>query len=157
MGSDWLWRDEGAFLPRDQGSSRVRQPRQHLQELPRRTGTQAEDSVWFWVRSVFQFVGGQRKYLVTLRGISLIAQNISMTWPGWSLIMEPSLAGVPPCHSDCNAEHFCCQVWPGCACSNTLWSCPTSERLETLSKLWDRVEKGGYLVLTETGTNAGSS
>ena len=57
-------------------------------------------------------------------------------------------------------------------CSNTLLELSsTSERLETLSKLWDRVEKvrsvtssghniriivqGGYLVLTETGTNAG--
>ena len=58
-------------------------------------------------------------------------------------------------------------------CSNTLLELPsTSERLETLSKLWDRVEKvrvknlwnnghtilivqGGYMVLTETGTNAG--
>ena len=57
-------------------------------------------------------------------------------------------------------------------CSNTLLELSsTSERLETLSKLWDRLEKvrlisisskhfnafvqGGYLVLTETGTNAG--
>ena len=58
-------------------------------------------------------------------------------------------------------------------CSNTLLELPsTSARLETLSKLWERVEKvrvknllnnghnilivqGGYMVLTETGTNAG--
>jgi len=41
-------------------------------------------------------------------------------------------------------------------CSNTLFELPSaSERLSTLNNIWDRVEDGGYLVLTETGTNAG--
>eukprot|EP00092_Neocalanus_flemingeri_P070351 GFUD01086332.1.p1 GENE.GFUD01086332.1~~GFUD01086332.1.p1 ORF type:complete len:361 (+),score=103.66 GFUD01086332.1:173-1255(+) len=41
-------------------------------------------------------------------------------------------------------------------CSNTLLELPTAEdRLTTLHNLWARVEQDGYLVLVETGTNAG--
>jgi len=41
-------------------------------------------------------------------------------------------------------------------CSNTLFELPSaSERLSALNNIWDRVEDGGYLVLAETGTNAG--
>ena len=41
-------------------------------------------------------------------------------------------------------------------CSNTLLELPSAEqRLTSLNNLWERVEEGGYLVLVETGTNAG--
>ena len=41
-------------------------------------------------------------------------------------------------------------------CSNTLLELPTAEqRLSTINSLWERVEEEGYLVLMETGTNAG--
>ena len=41
-------------------------------------------------------------------------------------------------------------------CSNTLLELPTAEdRLSSLNSLWGRVEDEGYLVLIESGTNAG--
>ena len=40
--------------------------------------------------------------------------------------------------------------------SNSLLELPSAQdRLSTLHSLWERVETGGYLVLADTGTNAG--
>jgi len=40
--------------------------------------------------------------------------------------------------------------------SNSLLELPSAqERLSTIDSLWQRVEEGGYLVITDTGTNAG--
>ena len=40
--------------------------------------------------------------------------------------------------------------------SNSLLELPSAQdRLATLHSLWERVETGGYLVLADTGTNAG--
>ena len=84
----------------------------------RRTGTSSRGLCLILGPECVPVCGRAEKYLVTSqRDSSLIAQNISMTWPGksnhrwnaqhsvrvlflgWSLIMEPSLAGgfLPPC------------------------------------------------------------
>ena len=41
-------------------------------------------------------------------------------------------------------------------CSNSLLELPSAQdRLSTVHALWERVQPGGYLILADTGTNAG--